>query len=207
MRGSPFPVSHAAKAVPRTLAVRPTNSPVGRGVRSPHRRRNRKRLRQSSNCRSRYFCVHLPCPTQVRRTRSALCRSSDLRLRGFPLRPYPAFSGLPNDWLSPTDTASALTAAVTVRDSHPVPLFTFRASMSWCRQRKPQRFLFNSVCIVAPGSQNVKSAVAHPAPIHRPASLFIPGVICYNPLRKPLPFNSGRSGHGLPTSSGGAGGP
>ena len=101
MRGSPFPVSHAAKAVPRTLALRPTNSPVGRGVRSPHRRRNRKRLRQSSNCRSRYFCVHLPCPTQVRRTRSALCRSSDLRLRGFPLRPYPAFSGLPNDWLSP----------------------------------------------------------------------------------------------------------
>ena len=153
-----------------------------------------------------FFCVPrlIRCPTD---NRFSLCRSSDLRLWRILLRPYPAFSGFPNDWLSPTDTASAHTAAVTVRDSHPVPLFTFRASMSWCRQRKPQRFLFNSVCIVAPGSQNVKSAVAHPAPIHRPASLFIPGVICYNPLRKPLPFNSGRSGHGLPTSSGGAGGP
>lgn len=45
---------------------------------------------------------------------------------GVLLRPYPAFSGFPNDWLSPTDTDSALTAAVTVRDSHPVPLSSFR---------------------------------------------------------------------------------
>ena len=36
----------------------------------------------------------------------------------------PAFSGCPNDWLSPTDAASTLTAAVTVRSARS-PVFRF----------------------------------------------------------------------------------